>query len=59
MTSTDSAAAARLAARIAEERLGPRLPPLLEAMRPAQWSKNVFVLAGIVFAGRWIAYSLS
>jgi 4-hydroxybenzoate polyprenyltransferase len=28
------------------------LPPLLEAMRPQQWSKNVFVLAGIVFAGR-------
>jgi 4-hydroxybenzoate polyprenyltransferase len=28
------------------------LPPLLEAMRPRQWSKNVFVLAGIVFAGR-------
>src|SRR5207237_3816744 len=26
--------------------------PLLEAMRPRQWSKNVFVLAGIVFAGR-------
>ncbi len=28
------------------------MPPLLEAMRPRQWSKNVFVLAGIVFAGR-------
>ena len=28
------------------------LPPLLEAMRPRQWSKNVFVFAGIVFAGR-------
>ena len=28
------------------------IPPLLEAMRPRQWSKNVFVLAGIVFAGR-------
>jgi 4-hydroxybenzoate polyprenyltransferase len=28
------------------------LPALLEAMRPRQWSKNVFVLAGIVFAGR-------
>src|SRR5436190_7585772 len=26
--------------------------PLLSAMRPRQWSKNVFVLAGIVFAGR-------
>jgi 4-hydroxybenzoate polyprenyltransferase len=29
-----------------------KVPPLLEAMRPRQWSKNVFVLAGIVFAGR-------
>ena len=29
-----------------------RGPALLEAMRPRQWSKNVFVLAGIVFAGR-------
>src|SRR3954470_22123409 len=28
------------------------MPSLLEAMRPRQWSKNVFVLAGIVFAGR-------
>jgi 4-hydroxybenzoate polyprenyltransferase len=28
------------------------LPPLVEALRPRQWSKNVFVLAGIVFAGR-------
>src|SRR5262249_21248690 len=28
------------------------MPALLEAMRPRQWSKNVFVLAGIVFAGR-------
>src|SRR5207253_10383007 len=28
------------------------LLPLLEAMRPRQWSKNVFVLSGIVFAGR-------
>src|SRR5512138_2583804 len=27
-------------------------PALLEAMRPRQWSKNVFVFAGIVFAGR-------
>ena len=27
-------------------------PPLLEAMRPRQWSKNVFVFAGIVFSGR-------
>jgi len=29
-----------------------KMPPLLEAMRPRQWSKNVFVLAGIVFAGQ-------
>lgn len=28
------------------------MPALLEAMRPRQWSKNVFVFAGIVFAGR-------
>ena len=33
------------------------LPPLIAAMRPRQWSKNVFVLAGIVFAGRMIAYN--
>jgi 4-hydroxybenzoate polyprenyltransferase len=29
-----------------------RAPALLEALRPRQWSKNVFVFAGIVFAGR-------
>src|SRR6267142_2331443 len=28
------------------------LPPLIAAMRPRQWSKNMFVLAGIVFAGQ-------
>jgi 4-hydroxybenzoate polyprenyltransferase len=28
------------------------LPPLVEALRPRQWTKNVFVFAGIVFAGR-------
>src|SRR5258708_13275461 len=28
------------------------ISPLFEAMRPRQWSKNVFVFAGIVFAGR-------
>src|SRR5438874_6438928 len=28
------------------------LPPLIAAMRPRQWSKNVFVLVGIVFAGQ-------
>jgi 4-hydroxybenzoate polyprenyltransferase len=43
-------AAARLADQMTRERS--RMPPLLEAMRPKQWSKNVFVLAGIVFAGR-------
>ena len=47
-------ATSRLAALLARER-GTRLPPLpalIESMRPRQWSKNVFVLAGIVFAGR-------
>jgi 4-hydroxybenzoate polyprenyltransferase len=30
------------------------LPALvLESMRPRQWSKNAFVLAGVIFAGRW------
>lgn len=29
-----------------------RLPPLLAAMRPAQWVKNLFVLAPLVFAER-------
>ncbi|HEY2027928.1 MAG TPA: decaprenyl-phosphate phosphoribosyltransferase [Myxococcales bacterium] len=43
-------AAERLATSISDGR--PRLPPLFEAMRPRQWAKNVFVLAGIVFAGR-------
>src|SRR2546421_3775730 len=41
-------AAARLADQLAS---APRAPALLEAMRPRQWSKNVFVFAGIVFAG--------
>ena len=27
-------------------------PALLEAMRPRQWVKNIFVLAGLVFAGQ-------
>ena len=44
-------AAEQLAGHIAADRRS-RLPALLEAMRPKQWSKNVFVLAGIVFAGR-------
>jgi 4-hydroxybenzoate polyprenyltransferase len=43
-------ASARIAGQIAADRS--RTPALLEAMRPRQWSKNVFVLAGIVFAGR-------
>jgi 4-hydroxybenzoate polyprenyltransferase len=43
-------AAERLATSISDGRS--RLPPLLEAIRPKQWAKNVFVLAGIVFAGR-------
>lgn len=42
----------RLAAGIAGEGPRGRWPPLLEAMRPRQWTKNAFVLAGIVFAGR-------
>ena len=49
----DDSATRRLAARIVPEEGGPgRLPPLLQAMRPRQWAKNVFVFAGIVFAGR-------
>lgn len=47
----DPPAASRLAGQLALER-GARLAALLEAMRPRQWSKNVFVFAGIVFAGR-------
>lgn len=43
-------ASSRLAGRITTERS--RMPALLEAMRPRQWSKNIFVLAGIVFSGR-------
>ena len=41
-------AAAPLADQLAS---APRAPALLEAMRPRQWSQNVFVFAGIVFAG--------
>jgi 4-hydroxybenzoate polyprenyltransferase len=48
MDRTDSAGA-RLADQLAA---APRTPALLEAMRPRQWSKNVFVFAGIVFAGQ-------
>src|SRR5437763_1327069 len=47
----DSPAAPKLADSPVDERAA-RLPALLEAMRPRQWSKNVFVFAGIVFAGR-------
>jgi 4-hydroxybenzoate polyprenyltransferase len=47
----DPSAASRLAGQLGEER-GSRLPALVEAMRPRQWSKNVFVFAAIVFAGR-------
>jgi 4-hydroxybenzoate polyprenyltransferase len=38
-----------IAPRAARARVEPRL--VLEAMRPRQWSKNAFVLAGLVFAG--------
>jgi 4-hydroxybenzoate polyprenyltransferase len=37
------------APRSTRARVEPRL--VLEAMRPGQWSKNAFVLAGLVFAG--------
>src|SRR5206468_12127196 len=47
-TAMEPTAAERLAGQIAGS---PRSPALLEAMRPRQWSKNVFVFAGIVFAG--------
>ena len=47
----DPSAAERLAGQTANGS-GARGPALLEALRPRQWSKNVFVLAGIVFAGR-------
>jgi decaprenyl-phosphate phosphoribosyltransferase len=30
-----------------------RLPPLLALMRPHQWLKNVFVVAGLVFSQSW------
>lgn len=47
----EPSAADQLAREIVHPRRA-RGPALLEAMRPRQWSKNVFVLAGIVFAGR-------
>jgi len=43
-------ASSRLSGQITTERS--RVPALLEAMRPKQWSKNIFVFAGIVFSGR-------
>lgn len=51
MAETPSAAA-RLAGNVSAAGRTARSPALLEAMRPRQWVKNVFVLAGIVFAGR-------
>ncbi len=47
-----SSAAARLAGNVNDAGRTARGFALLEAMRPRQWVKNVFVLAGIVFAGR-------
>jgi 4-hydroxybenzoate polyprenyltransferase len=43
-------AISRLVSEVAERPA--RLAALLEAMRPRQWAKNVFVFAGIVFSGR-------
>ncbi len=45
-------AAAQLADNLRATGRTARVPALLEAMRPRQWTKNVFVLAGVVFAGR-------
>ena len=33
------------------------LPPLLKAMRPKQWAKNVFVFAGVFFDGKVLILS--
>ncbi|HYS08127.1 MAG TPA: decaprenyl-phosphate phosphoribosyltransferase [Myxococcales bacterium] len=38
--------------RSGETALAAQAQALIEAMRPRQWAKNVFVLAGIVFAGQ-------
>ena len=48
----DTTAAARLAGQVSAAGRASPAKALLEAMRPRQWAKNVFVLAGIVFAGR-------
>jgi 4-hydroxybenzoate polyprenyltransferase len=51
MAETPSAVA-RLAGNLSAASSAARGPALLEAMRPRQWAKNVFVFAGVVFAGR-------
>ena len=35
-----------------------RVPPLLEAMRPRQWTKNLLVLAGVIFANQLLRSDL-
>ena len=50
MPQTESATDAALAAAGPVGARGPRA--LLEAMRPRQWAKNVFVFAGVMFGGK-------